>query len=69
MVASVNQFLEWKQTRVGLLISGLVEAVLAYIFVSLALNSGSGWHYLLAGIFLIGAVISLLHAISRKSKG
>lgn len=67
-MATFNNFLEWKQTRKGLLISGLAEAVLAYVFASLAISSGSGWHYLLAFIFLTGTIISFVKAIKGHGK-
>ena len=59
-----NNFLKWKQTRKGLLISGMVEAALAYGFASWAVDSGSIWHYLLAIIFAVGTVVSLVKAIT-----
>jgi hypothetical protein len=64
---SVNRFAEWKQTRKGALISGVAEATLFYIFASLAIDSGSGWHYLLALIFLIGTIISFVKAVKGRA--
>lgn len=61
-------FLEWKQTRQGLLISGAIEAVLAYGFASWAIDSGSAWHYLLALVFLAGAIVSLAKAFTNHGK-
>jgi hypothetical protein len=67
-VESVNRFLVWKQTRKGLLISGVMEAILFYVFASLAIDSGSLWHYALAIIFLVGAGISFVKAIKGHGK-
>lgn len=69
MAAKVNNsFLAWKQSRNGLLISGVIELVLAYIFVSLAIDSGSYWHYLLTFIFLVGAIHNFVKAHKRHVK-
>lgn len=47
---------KWHQTRVGLLVFGLVELAIVYGFASLAIDRGGLWWYLLALIFLIGAL-------------
>jgi hypothetical protein len=64
----INRFLTWKQTRLGLVVSGVVEAALFYLFASLAIDSGSGWDYLLAIIFLLGTIVSFVKAIKGHGK-
>ena len=46
----------WHKTKLGLLIFGLVELGLAYGFVSLAIDRGSLFYYLLVLIFLVGVL-------------
>jgi hypothetical protein len=58
----VDKVHAWKQTRTGLIVTGLVELLFAYIFGSKAIDSGSYWHYLLAAILIVGAVISFAKA-------
>lgn len=64
----MQSFLEWKQTRQGLLISGVIEAVLALGFASWAIDSGSAWHYLLTVVFLAGAIVSFAKAFKDHGK-
>jgi hypothetical protein len=59
---TANAFMGWKQTRAGLLVTGLVELALAYGFGSWAIDSGSWWHYLLTFVFFAGAVQSFVRA-------
>ncbi|HEX7632864.1 MAG TPA: hypothetical protein VF401_00910 [Candidatus Saccharimonadales bacterium] len=56
----INKLDTWHKTKLGLLIFGLVELGLAYGFVSLAIDRGSFLYYLLALIFLVGALQNLL---------
>ncbi|MBI1856775.1 hypothetical protein HY003_00895 [Candidatus Saccharibacteria bacterium] len=58
-----KDFLSWKLTRTGLLISGTIELILAYIFGSRALDTGSYWHYLGALVFFIGTIKSYVQAL------
>lgn len=57
------------QTKLGLLIFGLIELAIAYGFASLAIDSGSLWWYLLTLIFLVGALQNLLKLIGKLFKG
>jgi hypothetical protein len=51
---------KWHHTRSGHLIFGLAELGLAYLFISLAINSGSLWQYALAIIFFAGSIQNLV---------
>lgn len=57
------------KTRTGYLVFGLVELVLAYLFASLAVNSGSLWQWALAIIFAVGFlqnIIKLAWKVARR---
>jgi len=45
---------KFHKTRLGYLVFGLLELGLAYIFATLAIDSGSLWQWVLAIIFLFG---------------
>jgi predicted acyltransferase len=57
----------WHKTRTGHLIFGLAEIALAYLFASLAIDSGSLWEYAAAIILLAGGMQNLVK-IFRASK-
>ncbi len=65
-MASLREVHEWKQTRKGLVISGVVEAVLAYVFASWAIDSGNWLVYLVTFVLIIGALQSLIKAVLRN---
>lgn len=52
----LQKFEKWHQTREGLISFTLIEAGLAYVFASLAIDSGSLWQWLLAIVLAIGSV-------------
>jgi hypothetical protein len=55
----VKKLHNWHQTRLGLLVFALVELAVAYGFASLAIDRGNLWWYLLALVFLVGALQNL----------
>lgn len=59
----------WHQTRFGLLIFGLVELGVAYGFASLAIDRGNLWWYLLALLFLVGALNNIVKLIGKLIHG
>jgi len=61
-LTQINQF---HQTRPGLIVFGLVELGLAYLFASLAINSGSLWEWLLVLIFRVGTLQNFGRLIRR----
>lgn len=68
--SSLQKLDEFHKTRTGFLVFGLVELALAYLFVSLAINSGSLWEWVLAIIFLFGGLQNLMKIFgARKSHG
>ncbi len=56
----------WHKTRVGYLVFGLVELGLAYLFASLAINSGSLWQWALTVIFAAGFLHNLVLMVMVK---
>lgn len=59
----------WHQSKSGLLIFGLVELALSYGFASLAIDRGNFLWYLLALIFLVGALQNLFKLIGKLING
>jgi len=52
----IEQLDKFHKTRTGLAVFVLIELVLFYWFIMLALNSGSIWEWVLAALFLFGTV-------------
>ncbi len=48
------------KTKKGRITFGVVELLAAYLFISMAINSGSVWQYTVAIILFIGAVNNLV---------
>ena len=59
----MEQLGKWHQTKLGLLVFALAELAIAYVFVSLAIDRGNLWYYLLAFIFLTGSLNNLFKLI------
>ena len=51
---SIQAIDNWHKTRLGHLMFGLVELGLAYVFISLAIDTGSLWYYAVTFIFTVG---------------
>ena len=66
MVRRLNKL---HQTKVGLLVFGLIELAIAYGFASLAIDRGNLWYYLLTLIFLVGALQNLFKLIGMLIYG
>lgn len=67
-MGEVNKIHAWKQTRKGQIITGLTEGLLAYLFASKAIDSGSWWQYLLAVIFIVGTIQNFVRAVTNHGK-
>lgn len=59
----------WHQSKLGLLIFGLIELAIAYGFASLAIDRGNFLWYLLTLIFLIGFLQNLFKLIGKFFHG
>jgi len=53
----------WHKTKPGFLVFTLAELAVAYGWASLAIDRGNFWYYLLALIFLVGALQNLVKLI------
>lgn len=60
---------KWHQTKLGLFVFGLIELAIAYGFASLAIDRGNFLWYLLALIFLVGALQNLFKLIGKVFHG
>lgn len=58
----------WHQTRFGLVTFGIAKLGLCYLFVSLAINSGSLWQWALAAILLFSGIINLIKILKVHTK-
>ena len=65
----LNKLDKWHKSRLGLLVFGLVELAAAYGFVSLSIDRGNLWWYLLTLIFLVGALQNLFKLIGTFTNG
>jgi hypothetical protein len=61
----LEKFNKWHKTKLGLFVFGLVELAIAYGFVSLSIDRGNFWWYILTLIFLVGALQNFLQLIKR----
>ena len=61
---NLQQLDKFHKTRGGYAIFGLVELGLAYLFGSLAINSGSLWQWALAIIFVVGTLQNFFKPIA-----
>lgn len=52
----INKLNNWHKTRSGLLIFAIVEFAISYGFISLSIDRGNFMWYLLALVFLVGAL-------------
>jgi hypothetical protein len=59
---SVDRIDKFHKTKKGRVTFGVVELLVAYLFISLAIDSGSIWQYIAAIILAIGAVNNLTRA-------
>ncbi len=65
----MKQLHKWHQTNPGLLVFGLIELAAAYGAASLAIDRGNFLWYLLALIFLVGALQNIFKLIGKLIHG
>jgi hypothetical protein len=61
----INRLDRWHQTKAGLIVFGLIELGLAYVFASWAIDSGRLLAYFLAIVLLIGGLQNLVKLIVK----
>ena len=64
-----NRLDKWHKTKPGLLVFALLELALAYGFVSLSIDRGNLFWYLLTLIFLVGFLQNLIKLIGKLFNG
>lgn len=67
--ANLESYASWRRSLIGGVTFAGVYSVLAYIFVSLAIDSGSLWQYLLAIVSIVMAFQSIVMAIKNRVNG
>ena len=64
--ATLENYVSWRNSKLGGLIITAVYLLIAYIFASLALDSGSMWQYLLAFVSLSSALQSIYTVFKNR---
>jgi hypothetical protein len=62
---TLKQLDKFHKTRTSFAVFGIIELGLAYLFGSLAVNSGSLWEWALAIILLVGAPQNIVRLIEK----
>ncbi len=65
---TLKQLDHWHHTRQGFLAFGLAELLAAYLFVSLAINSGSLWQWALTFILVFGTLGNFIRTVKGAIK-
>ncbi len=67
--ANLESYASWRRSLVGGITFAAIYGVLAYIFVSLAIDSGSLWQYFLALASFVMGVQSVVMVIKNRVNG
>ncbi len=59
----------WHKTKIGLLVFAVLELILAYIFVSLAIDKGNFFYYGLTLILLFGSLQNIVKLAGKLING
>lgn len=59
----INRLDKWHKTKLGLLVFALIELGLSYGLISVAIDRGSLWYYLLTLVFLVGFLQNFMRLI------
>jgi hypothetical protein len=62
-MSAYDSWLAWHKSKVGLLIFGLAELALAYVFASWAIDTGSLLDWFLAIVLLVGGLQNIVRLI------
>lgn len=69
MKSTTDRIDRFHKTRKGRIVFGLGELLVAYLFVSLAIESGSIWQYLIAILLVVGGINNLIRVfVAEKPK-
>ncbi len=58
-----NAFVQWKHTKIGRICWAILAAAIAYVFISLAIDSGALWQWGVAALFLVDMLYNLTQFI------
>lgn len=61
----IKQLDKWHHAKLGYLVFALIELGLAYAFISLAIDRGNPWYYLLTFLFLFGFLQNFIKLIGK----
>ncbi len=64
-----NAIVRWKYTWYGRLTWAVVDLAIAYIFGSLAINSGTLWQWGVTVLFLLNGIYNVVRFIGKISHG
>ena len=64
-----NWFMRWKHTWSGRLAWLVLDLAIAYVFGSLAIDSGALWQWGIAVLFLIDGIYNLVRFIGKLRSG
>lgn len=68
MKSTILKIDKYHQTKQGKIAFGVVELLLSYAVISLAIDSGSLWHYVIGILLLIGGANNLINAVTGRIK-
>lgn len=68
-MGAMNKLHDWHQTKRGLFIVALIELVIAYIFISIAIDSANLWAYAVGIVSGVGAIHNLIKSAGVRNKG
>ncbi len=64
----IRRFDRFHRTRTGYLLLGIIELLLAYIFISIAIDTANLWSYLAAIILVFGAIFNLFNFLKTLKR-
>lgn len=64
----LNKLDKWHKTRLGLLVFAIIELAIAYGFLSLSIDRGNFFWYLLTLVFLVGFLQNFFKLIGSYFK-
>lgn len=64
-----NAFVRWKHTTFGRLTWAILAGAIAFVFTSLAINSGALWQYGVAVLFLFDCIYNLVRFVGKLING
>lgn len=63
-----NAFFAWQESKPGLVIVAVLDYFIAYLFVSLAIATGSLLQWFIAIVFLVLAVVATVKFVKKAAK-